>query len=140
MVTVVSLAMTRCINHVDFFFFLLPGVYELTHDNRTLSMKTINVVRQMTLYPELIASVLYQASGSEVCSSFLLSAMLSNKAKRFVSPKAVLPNKHNNYALGATAEDCQMILRLCIAFPQTSTLLHCLSYGIWSLVKAGNQR
>ncbi|KAI1243514.1 hypothetical protein IHE44_0001141, partial [Lamprotornis superbus] len=41
------------------------GVYELTHNNRTISLKTINAVQQMTLYPELIASVLYQASGSE---------------------------------------------------------------------------
>uniref|UniRef100_A0A670ID32 Dpy-19 like 4 n=1 Tax=Podarcis muralis TaxID=64176 RepID=A0A670ID32_PODMU len=41
------------------------GVNQLTHDNRTLSLKTMNVVRQMTLYPELIASLLYQASGSE---------------------------------------------------------------------------
>lgn len=41
------------------------GIYQLTHDNRTLSLKTMNAVRQMTLYPELIASVLYQASGSE---------------------------------------------------------------------------
>ncbi|XP_061459200.1 probable C-mannosyltransferase DPY19L4 isoform X3 [Rhineura floridana] len=41
------------------------GVNQLTHDNRTLSLKTMNAVRQMTLYPELIASMLYQASGSE---------------------------------------------------------------------------
>ncbi|XP_062987028.1 probable C-mannosyltransferase DPY19L4 [Elgaria multicarinata webbii] len=41
------------------------GIYHLTHDNRTLSLKTMNAVRQMTLYPELIASILYQASGSE---------------------------------------------------------------------------
>ncbi|XP_076185515.1 putative C-mannosyltransferase DPY19L4 isoform X5 [Aptenodytes patagonicus] len=41
------------------------GVYELTHNNKTISLKTINAVQQMTLYPELIASVLYQASGSE---------------------------------------------------------------------------
>ncbi|XP_067392805.1 probable C-mannosyltransferase DPY19L4 isoform X2 [Emydura macquarii macquarii] len=41
------------------------GVYELTHNNKTVSLKTINTVQQMTLYPELIASVLYQASGSE---------------------------------------------------------------------------
>ncbi|XP_042319951.1 probable C-mannosyltransferase DPY19L4 isoform X2 [Sceloporus undulatus] len=41
------------------------GIYQLTHDNSTLSMKTMNAVRQMTLYPELIASILYQASGSE---------------------------------------------------------------------------
>ncbi|XP_034619194.1 probable C-mannosyltransferase DPY19L4 isoform X1 [Trachemys scripta elegans] len=41
------------------------GVYELTHNNKTVSLRTINAVQQMTLYPELIASVLYQASGSE---------------------------------------------------------------------------
>ncbi|XP_072855233.2 putative C-mannosyltransferase DPY19L4 [Pogona vitticeps] len=41
------------------------GIYQLTHDNNTLSMKTMNAVRQLTLYPELIASILYQASGSE---------------------------------------------------------------------------
>uniref|UniRef100_A0A8C6X931 Dpy-19 like 4 n=1 Tax=Naja naja TaxID=35670 RepID=A0A8C6X931_NAJNA len=41
------------------------GIHQLTHDNRTLSLKTMNTVRQMTLYPELIASILYQASGSE---------------------------------------------------------------------------
>ncbi|XP_066480053.1 probable C-mannosyltransferase DPY19L4 isoform X3 [Tiliqua scincoides] len=41
------------------------GIYQLTHDNRSLSLKTMNAVRQMTLYPELIASILYQASGSE---------------------------------------------------------------------------
>ncbi|RMC15146.1 hypothetical protein DUI87_07328 [Hirundo rustica rustica] len=41
------------------------GVYELTHNNKTVSLKTINAVQKMTLYPELIASVLYQASGSE---------------------------------------------------------------------------
>lgn len=58
-------------------YFLLPvGVYELTHNNKTISLKTINAVQQMTLYPELIASVLYQASGSEVCA-FLLLPVLS---------------------------------------------------------------
>ncbi|KAM6454680.1 putative C-mannosyltransferase DPY19L4 isoform 6-T6 [Liasis olivaceus] len=41
------------------------GIYQLIHDNRTLSLKTMNTVQQMTLYPELIASILYQASGSE---------------------------------------------------------------------------
>uniref|UniRef100_A0ACB8FFI3 Uncharacterized protein n=1 Tax=Sphaerodactylus townsendi TaxID=933632 RepID=A0ACB8FFI3_9SAUR len=41
------------------------GVYDLTRDNRTLSLKTMNAVQKMTLYPELIASALYQASGSE---------------------------------------------------------------------------
>ncbi|XP_026546562.1 probable C-mannosyltransferase DPY19L4 isoform X2 [Notechis scutatus] len=44
---------------------LKKGIHQLIHDNRTLSLKTINTVRQMTLYPELIASILYQASGSE---------------------------------------------------------------------------
>ncbi|XP_074843027.1 putative C-mannosyltransferase DPY19L4 isoform X3 [Carettochelys insculpta] len=41
------------------------GIYELTHNNKTVSLRTINAVQQMTLYPELLASVLYQASGSE---------------------------------------------------------------------------
>ncbi|XP_077207988.1 putative C-mannosyltransferase DPY19L4 [Paroedura picta] len=41
------------------------GIYELTRDNRTLSLKTMNAVQKMTLYPELIASALYHASGSE---------------------------------------------------------------------------
>ncbi|XP_063582375.1 probable C-mannosyltransferase DPY19L4 isoform X7 [Pongo abelii] len=41
------------------------GVYELTHNNKTVSLKTINAVQQMSLYPELIASVLYQATGSK---------------------------------------------------------------------------
>lgn len=56
-------------------FFLSVGVYELTHNNKTISLKTINAVQQMTLYPELIASVLYQASGSEVCAFLLLSVL-----------------------------------------------------------------
>ncbi|XP_060241976.1 probable C-mannosyltransferase DPY19L4 isoform X3 [Meriones unguiculatus] len=40
------------------------GVYELTHNNKTISLKTINAVQQLSLYPELIASALYQATGS----------------------------------------------------------------------------
>ncbi|CAO2581115.1 Probable C-mannosyltransferase DPY19L4 [Lemmus lemmus] len=40
------------------------GVYELTHNNKTVSLKTINAVQQLSLYPELIASVLYRATGS----------------------------------------------------------------------------
>lgn len=40
------------------------GVYELTHNNRTVSLMTINAVQQLSLYPELIASALYQATGS----------------------------------------------------------------------------
>lgn len=50
--------------------FLTLGVYELTHNNKTVSLKTINAVQQMSLYPELMASVLYQATGSSVCVSF----------------------------------------------------------------------
>ncbi|XP_029447578.1 probable C-mannosyltransferase DPY19L4 isoform X2 [Rhinatrema bivittatum] len=41
------------------------GVFELTYNNKTLSMKTLNAVRQMSLYPELLASALYRVSGSE---------------------------------------------------------------------------
>jgi hypothetical protein len=54
--------------------FLFLGVYELTHNNKTVSLKTINAVQQMSLYPELIASVLYHATGSNVCI-FLLTIM-----------------------------------------------------------------
>lgn len=50
--------------------FLTVGVYELMHNNKTVSLKTINAVQQMSLYPELMASVLYQATGSNVCVSF----------------------------------------------------------------------
>ncbi|EGW06621.1 Epithelial splicing regulatory protein 1 [Cricetulus griseus] len=50
------------------------GVYELTHNNRTVSLKTINAVQQMSLYPELIASVLYQATGSNRFCYLLMSA------------------------------------------------------------------
>ncbi|XP_044150199.1 probable C-mannosyltransferase DPY19L4 isoform X3 [Bufo gargarizans] len=41
------------------------GVFELAYNNRTVPMKTINAVQQMTLYPELLASALYQMSGSQ---------------------------------------------------------------------------
>ncbi|KAM4688081.1 putative C-mannosyltransferase DPY19L4 [Discoglossus pictus] len=41
------------------------GVFELAHNNKTVPLKTINAVQQMTLYPELIASALYQMSGSQ---------------------------------------------------------------------------
>ncbi|XP_040288988.1 probable C-mannosyltransferase DPY19L4 isoform X2 [Bufo bufo] len=41
------------------------GVFELAYNNRTVPMKTINAVQQMTLYPELLASALYQLSGSQ---------------------------------------------------------------------------
>eukprot|EP00079_Xenopus_tropicalis_P036882 XP_017950653.1 PREDICTED: probable C-mannosyltransferase DPY19L4 [Xenopus tropicalis] len=41
------------------------GVIELAYNNRTVPLKTINAVQQMTLYPELIASALYQMSGSQ---------------------------------------------------------------------------
>lgn len=45
------------------------GVYELTHNNKTVSLRTINAVQQLSLYPELIASVLYRATGSHVGSA-----------------------------------------------------------------------
>ncbi|XP_015212978.1 probable C-mannosyltransferase DPY19L4 isoform X1 [Lepisosteus oculatus] len=41
------------------------GVYELTHDNRTISMQTINAVEHLSLYPELITSLLYRITGSQ---------------------------------------------------------------------------
>lgn len=44
------------------------GVYELTQDNRTVSGQTINAVEQLSLYPELLSSLLYKLSGSQVRS------------------------------------------------------------------------
>ncbi|KAM4704940.1 putative C-mannosyltransferase DPY19L4 [Rhinophrynus dorsalis] len=41
------------------------GVFELAYNNRTIPLKTINAVQQMNLYPELIASALYQMSESQ---------------------------------------------------------------------------
>ncbi|KAI5100758.1 putative C-mannosyltransferase DPY19L3 isoform X2 [Silurus meridionalis] len=41
------------------------GVYELMQDNRTLSGQTINAVEQLSLYPELLSSLLYKLSGSQ---------------------------------------------------------------------------
>ncbi|KAK1789246.1 hypothetical protein P4O66_015181, partial [Electrophorus voltai] len=41
------------------------GVYELTRDNRTVSGQTINAVEQLSLYPELLCSLLYKLSGSQ---------------------------------------------------------------------------
>ncbi|XP_062856517.1 probable C-mannosyltransferase DPY19L4 [Trichomycterus rosablanca] len=41
------------------------GVYELTKDNRTVSGQTINAVEQLSLYPELLSSLLYKLSGSQ---------------------------------------------------------------------------
>ncbi|XP_030072620.1 putative C-mannosyltransferase DPY19L4 [Microcaecilia unicolor] len=40
------------------------GLFELTYNNKTVSMKTLNAVRQMSLYPELMASALYRISAS----------------------------------------------------------------------------
>lgn len=40
------------------------GVYELAHNNQTVSLKILNAVQQMSLDPELIASVLCQTTGS----------------------------------------------------------------------------
>ncbi|KAH0517672.1 putative C-mannosyltransferase DPY19L4 [Microtus ochrogaster] len=50
------------------------GVYELTHNNKTVSLRTINAVQQLSLYPELIASVLYRATGSHRFCYLLMSA------------------------------------------------------------------
>ncbi|XP_053345143.1 probable C-mannosyltransferase DPY19L4 [Clarias gariepinus] len=41
------------------------GVYELLRDNRTVSGQTINAVEQLSLYPELVSSLLYKLSGSQ---------------------------------------------------------------------------
>ncbi|XP_069477474.1 probable C-mannosyltransferase DPY19L4 isoform X2 [Ambystoma mexicanum] len=38
------------------------GVFELSYNNNTVSLRTINAVQQMTLYPELIISALYWMS------------------------------------------------------------------------------
>nr|XP_006003507.1 PREDICTED: probable C-mannosyltransferase DPY19L4 isoform X2 [Latimeria chalumnae] len=43
---------------------LQRGLLELAFDNKTVSLKTINTIQQMTLYPELITSFLYQLTGS----------------------------------------------------------------------------
>ncbi|XP_053552427.1 probable C-mannosyltransferase DPY19L4, partial [Bombina bombina] len=40
-------------------------VFELAYNNKSVPLKTINAVQQLTLYPELIASALYQMSGSK---------------------------------------------------------------------------
>ncbi|KAM8967887.1 putative C-mannosyltransferase DPY19L4 [Pelodytes ibericus] len=41
------------------------GVFELAYNNKTVPLKTINAVQQMTLYPELITTAMYQMSGSQ---------------------------------------------------------------------------
>uniref|UniRef100_A0AAY4D5D9 C-mannosyltransferase DPY19L4 n=1 Tax=Denticeps clupeoides TaxID=299321 RepID=A0AAY4D5D9_9TELE len=41
------------------------GVYELLRDNRTVSSQTINAVEQLSLYPELVTSLLYRLTGSQ---------------------------------------------------------------------------
>ncbi|XP_075438819.1 putative C-mannosyltransferase DPY19L4 isoform X2 [Ascaphus truei] len=41
------------------------GVFELAYNNKTIPLKTINAVQQMTLYPELMASAMYRISGSQ---------------------------------------------------------------------------
>ncbi|XP_066572026.1 probable C-mannosyltransferase DPY19L4 isoform X3 [Amia ocellicauda] len=41
------------------------GIYELMRDNRTISTQTINAVEQLSLYPELITSLLYRITGSQ---------------------------------------------------------------------------
>ncbi|KAJ8000274.1 hypothetical protein DPEC_G00203140 [Dallia pectoralis] len=41
------------------------GVYELMRDNRTVSGQTINTVERLSLYPELVTSLLYRITGSQ---------------------------------------------------------------------------
>nr|XP_020452957.1 probable C-mannosyltransferase DPY19L4 isoform X2 [Monopterus albus] len=41
------------------------GFYELTIDNRTVSGQTINAVKRLSLYPELITSYIYRVTGSQ---------------------------------------------------------------------------
>lgn len=41
-------------------------MYDLLRDNRTVSGQTINAVEQLSLYPELITSLLYKLTGSQV--------------------------------------------------------------------------
>ncbi|XP_007886117.1 probable C-mannosyltransferase DPY19L4 isoform X2 [Callorhinchus milii] len=41
------------------------GLFELMHDNKTLSMRTLNSVQQIHLYPEVFASILYRVTGSQ---------------------------------------------------------------------------
>lgn len=41
------------------------GVYELTRDNRTVSGQTINAVERLSLYPEVVTSLLYRITGSQ---------------------------------------------------------------------------
>ncbi|GCB63071.1 hypothetical protein scyTo_0007330 [Scyliorhinus torazame] len=41
------------------------GLFELTHDNKTLSLRTLNSVQQINLYPEVFAGILYRITGSQ---------------------------------------------------------------------------
>ncbi|CAB1321222.1 unnamed protein product [Coregonus sp. 'balchen'] len=41
------------------------GIYELMRDNRTVSGQTINAVERLSLYPELVTSLLYRVTGSQ---------------------------------------------------------------------------
>lgn len=40
------------------------GFFELTHDNKTLSLRTLNSVQQISLYPEVFTGILYRITGS----------------------------------------------------------------------------
>ncbi|XP_078253298.1 putative C-mannosyltransferase DPY19L4 isoform X2 [Rhinoraja longicauda] len=40
------------------------GFFELTHDNKTLSLRTLNSVQQIGLYPEVFTGILYRITGS----------------------------------------------------------------------------
>ncbi|XP_028978581.1 probable C-mannosyltransferase DPY19L4 isoform X4 [Esox lucius] len=41
------------------------GIYELMRDNRTISGQTINTVEHLSLYPELVTSLLYRITGCQ---------------------------------------------------------------------------
>ncbi|XP_067887677.1 probable C-mannosyltransferase DPY19L4 isoform X4 [Heterodontus francisci] len=41
------------------------GLFELMHDNKTLSLRTLNSVQQINLYPEVFAGILYRITGSQ---------------------------------------------------------------------------
>lgn len=55
---IISVLWIRC--------FSALGIYELMRDNRTVSGQTINAVERLSLYPELITSLLYRITGSQV--------------------------------------------------------------------------
>ena len=49
----------------------LPGVLELTVDNRTISGETINAVERLSLYPEIITAFVYRVTESQVSQGLM---------------------------------------------------------------------